>query len=385
MSELISNLNTIESCKLDIKSAIEAKGVDMTGVSLPGYATAIGSISTSQFVTTTLNVSQNGTYTPGQGVDGYSEVVVSVPQSTAGYSFSQCVARSYLLSVIDDTAVTRVAPWALAGGYWFYSNGGITFYSYPTKITSVNLPNVTFVGVYGLAYNSMLTYLSLPKCKQLMSNAFEGCGLISIDLPSCSYILEKVFLDCKSLISMSLPSCVKIDVSAFAGCTSLTNIYLPICTNIASNAFNGCTLLSEVNLPACTEIRTYAFQNCKWISNVSLPVCKIIDRNAFDNCIRITDLNLPACTTINSSAFQNCSGLLNISLPVCSTIGQQAFSNTNHIQTITLGYSSVVNANNAGINAANVTAIYVPASLVDAYKSNAYWQYFASVITSIPE
>ena len=45
MSQLIDNLNTIESVKTDIKSAIENKGVDMTGVSFPGYASKIGEIS----------------------------------------------------------------------------------------------------------------------------------------------------------------------------------------------------------------------------------------------------------------------------------------------------------------------------------------------------
>ena len=47
MSQLIDNLNTIESIKTDIKQAIENKGVDMTGVSFPGYASKIGEISVS--------------------------------------------------------------------------------------------------------------------------------------------------------------------------------------------------------------------------------------------------------------------------------------------------------------------------------------------------
>ena len=36
---VIDNLNIIKSCKEDIKQAIINKGVDMTGVSLEGYAT----------------------------------------------------------------------------------------------------------------------------------------------------------------------------------------------------------------------------------------------------------------------------------------------------------------------------------------------------------
>ena len=115
MSQLIDNLNTIESIKTDIKSAIENKGVDMTGVSFGSYADKIGEISggggsaviegltitsngtytagagvdgyspvevdvpAPEFVTETLSVSANGTYTPSEGVDGYSQVNVNVP------------------------------------------------------------------------------------------------------------------------------------------------------------------------------------------------------------------------------------------------------------------------------------------------------------------
>ena len=87
MSQLIDNLNIIESVKTDIKAAIENKGVDMTGVSFPGYASKIGEISGGgQFVTEPLNVTSNGIYTPGQGVDGFSTVTVDVPQSVTGYT-----------------------------------------------------------------------------------------------------------------------------------------------------------------------------------------------------------------------------------------------------------------------------------------------------------
>lgn len=82
---LIDNLNQIASIKSDIKSAIENKGVDMTGLSFADYPGAISSIQTGgTFVTETLNVSVNNTYYPGQGVDGFSQVVVNVPQSVTG-------------------------------------------------------------------------------------------------------------------------------------------------------------------------------------------------------------------------------------------------------------------------------------------------------------
>jgi hypothetical protein len=41
---LIDNLNAIDNCKKDIKTALENKGVDMTGVAFAGYAEKINSL-----------------------------------------------------------------------------------------------------------------------------------------------------------------------------------------------------------------------------------------------------------------------------------------------------------------------------------------------------
>ena len=83
MSQLTDNLNLIASIKSDIKSAIENKGVDMTGVSFPGYASKIGEISGGggSAVIEGLTITSNGTYTAGEGVDGYSPIEVDVPIS----------------------------------------------------------------------------------------------------------------------------------------------------------------------------------------------------------------------------------------------------------------------------------------------------------------
>ena len=81
MSQLIDNLNTIESIKTDIKSAIENKGVDMTGVSFGSYADKIGEISGGGGVNPsgTLEISENGVY----NVYTYSSASVDVHPSVS--------------------------------------------------------------------------------------------------------------------------------------------------------------------------------------------------------------------------------------------------------------------------------------------------------------
>ena len=414
MSQLIDNLNLIVSIKADIKSAIENKGVDMTGVSFPGYASKIGEISggggvkpsgtldisdngvydvysyasasvdvhpsaslsetytsngnynitgefnggvikvdvpAPQFVTETLNVSANGTYTPGQGVDGYSQVVVDVPIS----GWDQKSITEEVIKIINlDNSASFVASDA------FYRN---------STIQTVNLPYATIVNDY----------------------AFYGCKSLSqVSLPMCSYIGKSVFDYCSSLSQVNLPMCKYINDNVFDECSSLSQISLPMCSYIGNGAFGYCYSLSQVNLPICETVNTVVFTNCSHLTSIDLPMCKVVGQQAFDECSSLSQVNLPMCSYIGSYAFRNCYSLSQISLPVCNYIADYAFWFCSSFNIITLGYSSVCSLiNSNAFSKTQITSstgsIYVPTSLVDAYKSATNWSYFSTQIFPISE
>src|SRR5574344_1999210 len=160
MSELITNLNNILDSKGNIKSAIENKGVDITGESFGSYASKIGEITTS-FVTVPLNVSVNGTYTPGQGVDGYSQVVVDVPIS----GWDQKSATEGMIKIINlDNTASFVASYA-------FSNN--------QNIQTVNLRYATSVGNNAFFRCYSLSQVNLPVCSSIGISAFYGCSSLS--------------------------------------------------------------------------------------------------------------------------------------------------------------------------------------------------------------
>jgi hypothetical protein len=98
---------------------------------------------------------------------------------------------------------------------------------------------------------------------------------------------------------------------------------------------------------------------------------------------------------LGTNVFQNCTGLQTIILPVCQTLGYLTFSGCTKLEKVILPYSSVTKMTSAGIfnntPLKNSTylgyygSIYVPASLVDAYKSATNWAGYKSRITAIPE
>ena len=200
MSQLIDNLNTIESIKTDIKAAIENKGVDMTGVSFPGYASKIGEIS-------------------GGG--------------TVGWDQKDITEGNIEITNLDNSA-SFVASSA------FMNN---------TTIQTVNLPYATSVGNYAFMDCSSLKQVDLPMCRYINNGCFSGCrSLAQVSLPMCSKIDGYAFRNCSSLTQMSLPICSKIDNYAFHNCTSLSIItlgYSSVCSLGGSDVFSKTQITSS--------------------------------------------------------------------------------------------------------------------------------------------
>ena len=274
MSELITNLNNILDIKGNIKSAIENKGVDMTGVSFPGYASKIGEIS-------------------GGGTVGWDQ-------------------KSFTEGTIEI----------------------------------INLDN------------------------------------------SASFVASSAFINDKKIQTVNLPYVTIVRNSAFQSCVSLTQVSLPMCSSIATYAFYGCTSLTQVSLPMCSYIGIRAFQSCVSLTQVSLPMCSYIGNSAFYTCRNISQVSLPMCSYIGINAFWQCYPLAQVSLPMCSYIGSNAFRGCGLLSIITLGYSNIcsLNASSTFYNTkitSSKGSIYVPASLVDSYKSATNWSYFSTQIFPI--
>ena len=330
----VYNVYTYSSASVDVHPSISLSETyisngdyNITGEFNGGVITV--DVPAPQFVTETLNVSANGTYNPGEGIDGYSQVVVDVPID----GWDQ---KSFTEEIIKFTNLDNSASFVVNTA--FYNN---------SYVQTVNLPYATSVGDY----------------------AFQGCrSLTQVSLPLCSYIGE----------------------NAFYGCSSLTQVSLPVCSHIGGAAFRNCRSLSQINLPVCSYISGGAFQSCSSLTQISLPVCSYIDNFTFNGCSSLTQISLPVCSYIGDYAFNNCRSLTQVSLPLCSYIGTNTFNGCSSLSIITIGYSGVCNlpysdAFNGTPIASGTGSIYVPTSLVEAYKSAPNWSQFSSQIFPIPE
>ena len=249
--------------------------------------------------------------------------------------------------------LTSLGETEVAGTVWQYAFGGCS------NLTSVNLENCTAVLSYAFQGCKKLTScLNMPECRHTYPGAFAGCGFTSVDLPKCSQLGQNTFANCSNLSSINIPNISSIGYGAFSNC-GFTSMSLSI-LSLQSGVFNSCANLTTVNFPYCSLISSSAFAYCKKLSNAT-----------FGEAIRLSSLS---SAEIKAYAFGQCSTLTNLTLyyPIVATLANvNAFS-----------YTAITHSSYAG---GTFGSIYVPASLVDAYKKATNWATYADRITAIPE
>ena len=201
---------------------------------------------------------------------------------------------------------------------------------------------------------------------------------------------------------------------AFYGCNNLTSIHLPCARNISGNAFQNMSNVTTISLPSLANIKTGQFTKLSNLSNLELPMVTSIDLptvgggafpevnndGAFHGCTSLTYLSLPVIKTlagaiagtnfakVRYSVFRG-SSLTTISLPTIDTIGAYAFCDCStlrilYVRTGMKGSNICTLENTNAFPSSTITTIYVPASLVDSYKSATNWSEYANKIMAAP-
>lgn len=205
-----------------------------------------------------------------------------------------------------------------------------------------------------------------------------------------SRVGEYVFTRNLALSSVNLPNCTYIADYAFSGCAELVYINTPLCQFIGQYGFAYCDRLSSVNFPLCTSLMDSAFKNAIGLQSISLPNCELIGGGAFMFCTSLSSINLPLCKSFSKnllgtcSTFAYCSVLSIVKIPLCSDIGDYAFRSCINLKKVYLNSVSSVTTilSRTFSECPNLTSIYVPSSLVDAFKTAQNWSSISDKIVA---
>lgn len=270
---LINKLN-------NIGDAIRAKTGKEDKLTLEQMVTEIAAIETGgsePAVVEALVVTENGTYTPGEGVDGFSPVTVEVP--TGGGDLPE-----------EAFVITGDCQYRLAnnGWNWFIEN-------YGNKITTQNITNFAHM------FNESTALQEIP---------FE----LNADSSVSSHDSSNLFNNCKKLTIISKINNLKPkDLDYFFGyCYMLREVPFNLCDNWDWTYMNG---LTSSYLGARQDV----FINCYSLRSFPMEFLAYANPMASYNY------------SIYSYCFYNCDSLdeiVNLPIPYTATWTSNAFNKT---------------------------------------------------------
>lgn len=166
-------------------------------------------------------------------------------------------------------------------------------------------------------------------------------------------------------------------------------------TSVILNGFANQNNLESVILPNCTLLRASAFYGCSKLSALSLPKLKEIQSNTFRNCTSLTEFITGSSfdSRLDNSTFEGCSGLVkadfyhinNLGIGgyalACANLAALIIRNTDFVPSLHVrAFGAATTKMNTGEG-----KIYVPGSMVDAYKAASNWSNYADQIFSVEE
>ena len=282
------------------------------------------------------------------------------------------------------------------------SLGSFTFKSC-YALTEAYLPNLTQISQGAFLCCSRLSQVYIPKITTIASQAFEQCPLSSFDFTKISEIIgiwafretllksvyapllislgSATFTNCHQLESIDLPQVSSLDWNTFGLCVNLRTINMPKLTYIGSCVFQDCRYgLKSIYFPNVSYLGNDAFLQCENLLSVSLPKITAIYNNTFASCYKLEYINTPLVSYIGSWAFWHCSQLKTVSFPVVEKIWYHAFSSCSNLTTVYFDkITSVISTSGAIFDGCtNLKSIYIPSSLVDAFKADSGWKSLAT-------
>ena len=137
--------------------------------------------------------------------------------------------------------------------------------------------------------------------------------------------------------------------------------------------------ITEFNSGEITSLRNYAFAECTSLQKVFCPQVTVINTYAFSNCNGLLDAVFPKCSSIGVRAFSGCTSVKKIELGgIIANIWNNTFANTSSLEALILRGTTAMNLATTGAFSGSSVAtgtgyVYVPASLLETYKTKNNW------------
>lgn len=150
---------------------------------------------------------------------------------------------------------------------------------------------------------------------------------------------------------------------------TMTTLDNSLATSLRTRVCQYATTLVTVNLPNVTTMNTYVFYGCTALETVKLPKATSIPSQAFYNCTKLKHADCGQSGSIAAQAFNACTSLTELILRKTDSIC--TLSNVNGVNNTAIGKGTGY--------------VYVPAALIEDYKTATNWSTFADQFRAIED
>lgn len=289
----------------------------------------------------------------------------------------------------------------------YYGLSNSAFESHKS-ITDINLPNAHYIE-YGVFKNCQsLKTVSFPMLES-WNGTLNMCSFVTKIYAPKAQLRKNEGATCSNssyLTWLNMETTKIAPSNMFYKCSNLSSLFVDGLVSAYKDAFNGCSKLTSVSLPNLEFADTGAFKTVP-IIDLSLPKLKYAGENAFntDTNSRPKTLYMPNIEYIGNSAFyhySNSSWSYNFTFSYLTYIGSTAFNEfladelhipkcehlgyhflgAGHCSTLYLNEVTKVTELESDAFYQLPNSIYVPASLVDAFKTARYWSSMSTKIVA---
>lgn len=190
-----------------------------------------------------------------------------------------------------------------------------------------------------------------------MTQALNG-ELVSYENDTITYVPTYWFYQCYGLKEVSFPSITKANGFAFYGCTSLETVHAPKLTIADNSSFNRCSSLKNFDFSKVTNLGASSFYGCSSLKEVVLPAVNTLGTYVFHGCTSLSYVDIANKVSIGQNVFVGCAALSTLVLrsnTLCALTANNVFTNTPFASGGTGG------------------TVYVPAALLDQYRTATNW------------
>ena len=320
---------------------------------------------------------------------------------TASWAFISCMGARHL----ELPLVASVGSWSFTQGLDCESVElpevtSIDYSSFGnTKIRCIELPKCASIGANCFQYNTRLRVIALPGdalCTLGGSILQQSVNFSAADGPGRIYVNDALVDDYKSATNWATWASRIYPISEWDGSIpeSKYDYWVEPGGDVKTqlDGLLDSSIAGVFRSEKITYLRWGALAKCGKLTEVDLPNVTQIFYSSLSECSGLTSVNLPNLSSGGDWCFSECSNLARLDFPRLNGISYGMFKGCASLATLILrktdGPASLVETDWAFLNtpiASGTGYIYVPAALIDTYKSATNWSALADQFRAIED